>query len=76
MQQSSYKGISLCKTLDKTLNKDVVVNGKITMSVAERDLLYQSLMAILTTTETALNMKKSAAIGKLVEYYLKKERVI
>ena len=65
--------------MDNTLNKDVVVNGEITMSVAEIDLIYMGLRVILSSTESAscgLNMKKSAAIGKLVESYLKKEEVL
>lgn len=76
MQRFPDKHISLCEALDRTLNKGVVVNGELTISVADIDLIYLGLRVILTSTETALNMKKSAAIGKLVESYLKKEEIL
>lgn len=76
MEQFHNECSSSCETLSKTINKNVLVNGMITMSVVEMDLIYQGLRVILTSPNTALNMKKSAAIGKLVESYLEKEGVL
>ena len=45
--------ISLCETLDRVLNTGVVVHGDITISVANIDLIYIGLRAILTSVETA-----------------------
>ena len=45
--------ISLCETLDRVLNTGVVVQGDITISVANIDLIYIGLKAILTSVETA-----------------------
>ncbi|MBI2470011.1 MAG: gas vesicle protein [Planctomycetes bacterium] len=45
--------ISLCETLDRVLNTGVVVHGDITISVANIDLIYIGLKALLTSVETA-----------------------
>ena len=45
--------ISLCETLDRVLNTGVVVHGNITISVANIDLIYIGLRALLTSVETA-----------------------
>src|SRR3990167_3719333 len=45
--------ISLCETLDRVLNTGVVVHGDITISVANIDLIYIGLRALLTSVETA-----------------------
>jgi len=48
---------SLCEVLDRVLNKGVVVVGELTISVADIDLIYIGLQAVLTSVETALEMK-------------------
>jgi hypothetical protein len=48
--------ISLCETLDRVLNKGVVVVGEVIISVADVDLLYLDLRALLASVETARNM--------------------
>ena len=45
--------VSLCEALDRILHKGVVVIGDITISVADIDLVYLGLQAILTSIETA-----------------------
>jgi len=45
--------VSLCETLDRVLNKGVVVAGEIVISVADVDLIYLGLQLVLTTVETA-----------------------
>ena len=45
--------ISLCETLDRILNTGVVIHGDITISVANIDLIYIGLRALLTSVETA-----------------------
>ena len=45
--------LSLCETLDRVLNTGVVVHGDITISVANIDLIYIGLRALLTSVETA-----------------------
>lgn len=49
--------ISLCETLDRVLNKGVVVAGEIVISVAEIDLIYLGLQVTLTSVETANELK-------------------
>lgn len=45
--------VSLCEALDRILNTGVVVNSNITISVANIDLIYIDLRALLTSVETA-----------------------
>ncbi len=45
--------ISLCETLDRVLNTGVVIHGDITISVANIDLIYIGLRALLSSVETA-----------------------
>ncbi len=45
--------ISLCETLDRVLNKGVVVAGEIIISVADIDLVYLNVQVLLASVETA-----------------------
>ena len=45
--------VTLCEALDRVLNKGAVVVGEITISVADIDLIYLGLQAVLTSIETA-----------------------
>lgn len=49
--------ISLCETLDRVLNKGVVVAGEVVISVAGIDLVYLGLTLTLTSVETAHELK-------------------
>jgi hypothetical protein len=48
--------ISLCEALDRILNKGAVIQGDLTISVANVDLIYLGLQVILTSVETAREM--------------------
>jgi hypothetical protein len=50
---SDVEHISLCETLDRVLNKGVVIAGEIMISVANIDLIYLGLQLVLTSVETA-----------------------
>ena len=45
--------ISLCETLDRVLNKGVVVTGEIIISVADVDLVYLNVQVLLASVEAA-----------------------
>ncbi len=45
--------VSLCETLDRVLNKGVVVAGEVTISVADIELVYLGLHLVLSSVETA-----------------------
>jgi hypothetical protein len=45
--------ISLLETLDRVLNKGVVIVGDVTLSVADVDLIFLSLQLVLSSVETA-----------------------
>ncbi len=46
--------ITLCETLDRVLNKGVVVGGEIVISVADIDLIYLNLQVLLASIDTAV----------------------
>jgi gas vesicle structural protein len=50
--------ITLCETLDRVLNKGVVVAGEIIISVADIDLVYLNLQVLLTSVETARRSRR------------------
>ena len=56
--------ISLCETLDRVLNKGVVVAGEVVISVADIDLIYLSLRLLLTSVETMNETRATAALPK------------
>ena len=45
--------VSLCEALDRVLNKGIVLQGDVTISVADVDLIYLGLNLLLTSVETA-----------------------
>jgi len=53
MSLSDEEHISLCEALDRVLNKGVVLVGEVVISVADIDLVYLGLKAVLTSVETA-----------------------
>ena len=61
--------VTLCEALDRVLNKGAVVVGEITISVADIDLIYLGLQAVLTSIETArtLTGPARAPIDHVVE---------
>lgn len=58
--------ISLCETLDRVLNKGVVIAGEVVISVADVDLIYLGLHLVLTSVETAHRMQSEASTAPLV----------
>ena len=53
VDRGSAEHISLCETLDRVLNKGVVIHGDLTISVANVDLIYLGLRLLLASIETA-----------------------
>ena len=51
------KDITLLETLDRALNKGVIVSGDITISVADVDLIFVGLKVLLASVETAEKMR-------------------
>ncbi|MBZ5622278.1 MAG: gas vesicle protein [Acidobacteriia bacterium] len=45
--------VSLCETLDRVLNKGIVVAGEVTISLAGVELVYLGLQLRLMSVETA-----------------------
>lgn len=50
---SLEREVTLLETLDRLLNKGVVVAGDVTLSVADVDLIYLGLRLLLSSVETA-----------------------
>ena len=49
--------VSLCEALDRVLNKGAVIVADITISVADIDLVYLSLQALLSSVETGKRLR-------------------
>jgi len=57
---AKQKEVTLLDTLDRILNKGVVLRGDITISVADVDLIYLGLKLLLTSVERAEEMRRAA----------------
>ena len=53
MDEGASEQVTICEVLDRVLNKGVVIVGELTISVADIDLIYLSLQALLTSVERA-----------------------
>ncbi len=51
------KEVTLLDLLDRILNKGVILWGDVTVSVADVDLIYLGLKVLLTSVETAEQMR-------------------
>lgn len=51
------KNITLVETLDRVLNKGVILSGDITISVADVDLIFVGLKVLLASVDTAEKMR-------------------
>jgi len=60
----AHRQISLAETLDRVLNKGVLLVGEITLSVADIDLLYLGLNVILTSVDTIERLRQDAMHGR------------
>jgi hypothetical protein len=54
---SDAEHISLCETLDRVLNKGVVITGEVVISVADVDLVWLGLQLVLASVETAKRIR-------------------
>lgn len=57
IQRPSDRRISLAETLDRVLNKGVMITGDIIISVANVDLIYLQLNVLVCSIETAMKRK-------------------
>ncbi len=55
------KQVSLLDLLDRILDKGVIIQGDITISVADVDLIYVGLKVLLTSVDQAEQMRSRAA---------------
>ena len=55
------ENVSLCEALDRILNKGAVIVGEVIISVANIDLIYLGLTAVLTSIEAAHKAPLAAA---------------
>jgi len=55
--QEEQEQVSLCEALDRLLNKGAVVVADVTVSVANIDLIYLSLQALVASVETGKRLR-------------------
>ncbi|MBC8042517.1 MAG: gas vesicle protein K [Rhizobacter sp.] len=58
---------SLLEVLDRVLNKGVVLSGDVMLSVAEVDLVYLELRALLCSADTANRIKQTSPFPKRIQ---------
>ncbi|MCU0490889.1 MAG: gas vesicle protein [Chloroflexaceae bacterium] len=61
MSNPLEKKVALIDLLDRILDKGVIIQGDITISVADVDLVYLGLKVLLTSVDKAEAMKALAA---------------
>lgn len=54
------KEVTLLDLLDRILDKGILLNGDITISVADVDLIYVGLKLLLSSVETIEHMRTTA----------------
>ena len=55
------KEVTLLDLLDRILDKGILLNGDITISVADVDLIYLGLKVLLSSVDTVERMRTAAA---------------
>jgi hypothetical protein len=58
---SARRDIALVDLLDRVLHRGAVLNADITLSVADVDLVYVSLRALIASVDTVEGIKREAA---------------
>lgn len=61
------KEVSLLEVLDRVLEAGVVISGDIVISVANVDLVYLGLRALLSSVETMERLSGEPLVGPLQE---------
>jgi hypothetical protein len=51
--ESNNRQVTLCEALDRVLNKGAVIAAELTISVADIDLIYLSLQALVSSVGAA-----------------------
>lgn len=59
------KEVTLLDLLDRILNKGVYLQGDITISVADVDLIYLGLKVLLSSVETMERMRRQSSFSSL-----------
>ena len=67
------KDVSLCEALDRVLNKGAVLFGEVMISVADIDLVYLGLQVILSSMETARDLKPAPGTARRDRIFLIRE---
>lgn len=56
-RRDENQSVSLCEALDRILNKGAVIVGDVTISVADIDLVYLSVQALVASVETGRRLR-------------------
>jgi len=58
----AYERMTLCETLDRVLNKGVVIVGHLVISIADVDLVYVGLNVLVCSVDTLQRTRAEAGI--------------
>jgi len=56
-QHDENQQVTLCEALDRILNKGAVIVADVTISVADIDLVYLSIQALVASVETGRRLR-------------------
>ncbi|MCE7793268.1 gas vesicle protein [Salipaludibacillus sp. CUR1] len=68
------RDVSLLDILDAVLDKGVVLQGDITISIAGIDLVYLDLRILLSSVETLMEAREKPSVEELEQQMDKSER--
>lgn len=61
---TAQSDLALSELLDRALNKGVFVYGELTISLADVELVYVGVKALLASTETARQLRENARLER------------
>ena len=61
------KDVTLLEILDRVLDKGVVISGDVVISVADIDLVYVGLKALISSVETMERLRGAPMAGPMQE---------
>ena len=61
---TAQSDLAISELLDRALNKGVFVSGELTISLADVELVYVGIKALLASTETARQLRENARLER------------
>jgi hypothetical protein len=70
------KEVTLFEVLDRILDKGIVIKGNLTISVADVDLIYIGLQAIITSVDRFMGMSDISGQQSAMDRYAERQSIV